>query len=157
DVHTDHTVDCRVLRHLAREPPAEVPRDSGDQHDPAHDQSPCGLLAELATLDARPLQQLAVLLLGHALAALLDDRTHGLPSRTVRARSSPGGRRGLPGHGSATEFRTRPRAQLRNCGVVTLVEAGSVSFGRNRAEMDGAPQSSRDGARASAGVEEALL
>src|SRR6478736_9150103 len=36
-----------------------------------------GLLAELATLDARLLQQLAVLLLGHALAPLLDDRTHG--------------------------------------------------------------------------------
>src|SRR5579863_1563947 len=29
------------------------------------------------TLDARLLQQLAVLLLGHALAALLDDRAHG--------------------------------------------------------------------------------
>src|SRR3954470_11031690 len=34
------------------------------------------LLAELATLDARLLQQLAVLLLGHPLAPLLDDRTH---------------------------------------------------------------------------------
>src|SRR4051812_39874897 len=32
----------------------------------------------VATLDARLLQQLAVLLLGHPLAALLDDRTHGL-------------------------------------------------------------------------------
>src|SRR5688572_9558596 len=35
------------------------------------------LLAELATLHARLLQKLAVLLLGHALAPLLDDRTHG--------------------------------------------------------------------------------
>ena len=35
------------------------------------------LLAELAALDARLLEQLAVLLLGHALAPLLDDRTHG--------------------------------------------------------------------------------
>src|SRR6476619_6857321 len=35
-----------------------------------------GLLAELATLDARLLQQLAVLLLRHPLAPLLDDRTH---------------------------------------------------------------------------------
>jgi hypothetical protein len=34
------------------------------------------LLAETATLDARLLQQLAVLLLRHALATLLDDRTH---------------------------------------------------------------------------------
>src|SRR5579859_434222 len=31
----------------------------------------------VAALDARLLQQLAVLLLGHALAALLDDRAHG--------------------------------------------------------------------------------
>src|SRR3954471_19559331 len=37
------------------------------------------LLAELAALDARLLQQLAVLLLGHALAPLLDDRTHRKP------------------------------------------------------------------------------
>src|SRR6187401_1521648 len=34
------------------------------------------LLAELATLHARLLEQLAVLLLRHALAPLLDDRTH---------------------------------------------------------------------------------
>src|SRR6478609_1440900 len=36
-------------------------------------------LAELATRDSRLLQQLAVLLLRHALATLLDDRTHGKP------------------------------------------------------------------------------
>src|SRR3954453_17114952 len=35
----------------------------------------------VAALDARLLQQLAVLLLRHPLAALLDDRTHGLCSR----------------------------------------------------------------------------
>src|SRR3954451_4052370 len=35
-----------------------------------------GLLAETTTLHARLLQQLAVLLLRHALATLLDDRTH---------------------------------------------------------------------------------
>ena len=35
-----------------------------------------GSLAQTTTLDARLLQQLAVLLLGHALATLLDDRTH---------------------------------------------------------------------------------
>src|SRR3954469_16641087 len=40
---------------------------------------PAGLLAELAALDARLLEQLAVLLLGHALAPLLDDRTHEKP------------------------------------------------------------------------------
>jgi hypothetical protein len=33
-------------------------------------------LAQLATLDAGPPQKLAVLLLGHTLAALLDDRAH---------------------------------------------------------------------------------
>jgi hypothetical protein len=35
-----------------------------------------GLLALAATLDARLLEQLAVLLLGHPLATLLDYRTH---------------------------------------------------------------------------------
>src|SRR5699024_2333321 len=35
-----------------------------------------GLLAQLATLHAGTLQHLAVLLLGHALAALLNHRTH---------------------------------------------------------------------------------
>jgi hypothetical protein len=38
------------------------------------------LLAEFATLHASATEQLAVLLLGHALAALLDHRTHvGIP------------------------------------------------------------------------------
>src|SRR3954471_2584668 len=50
-----------------------------------------GLLAELATLDARLLQQLAVLLLGHALAPLLDDRTH---RETFRQLSADPGRPG---------------------------------------------------------------
>src|SRR5919112_778551 len=43
----------------------------------------------VATLDARLLQQLAVLLLGHPLAALLDDRTHG-PAPDVVARGPAG-------------------------------------------------------------------
>src|SRR3954454_198501 len=43
------------------------------------------LLAELATLHARLLEQLAVLLLRHALAALLDDRTHE-PDLSTRCR-----------------------------------------------------------------------
>jgi hypothetical protein len=38
-----------------------------------------GSLPELATLDARLLQELAVLLLRHPLATLLDDRTHENP------------------------------------------------------------------------------
>src|ERR1044071_5597745 len=37
------------------------------------------LLLQLPTLNARLAQQLAVLLLGHALAALLDDRAHVEP------------------------------------------------------------------------------
>jgi hypothetical protein len=37
---------------------------------------PLRLLAGATTLDARLLQQLAVLLLGHPLATLLDNRTH---------------------------------------------------------------------------------
>ena len=36
------------------------------------------LLAQLATLNAGAAQHLAVLLLGHALAALLNDGTHGV-------------------------------------------------------------------------------
>src|SRR3954454_15599656 len=51
----------------------------------------------VATLNARLLQQLAVLLLGHPLAALLDDRTHGPAPDVVAARA---GRRpvGHAGH-----------------------------------------------------------
>ena len=37
-----------------------------------------GLLAQLTTLHAGAAQHLAVLLLGHALAALLNDGTHGV-------------------------------------------------------------------------------
>src|SRR5919112_2544915 len=51
----------------------------------------------VATLDARLLQQLAVLLLGHPLAALLDDRTHGPAPDVVRAgRPATGGSRRTP-------------------------------------------------------------
>jgi hypothetical protein len=38
--------------------------------------APVLLLALASTLDARLLQQLAVLLLGHSLATLLDNRSH---------------------------------------------------------------------------------
>ena len=74
DIDADDTVDGRVAGGSAREAATDVPGDPGDQHDPAHATE---LLAELATLHARLLEQLAVLLLGHALAPLLDDRTHG--------------------------------------------------------------------------------
>jgi hypothetical protein len=42
-----------------------------------------GLLL-VASLDARLLQQLAMLLLRHALATLLDDRTHAEPLTNTR-------------------------------------------------------------------------
>jgi hypothetical protein len=45
------------------------------------------VLLLVTPLDARLLQQLAVLLLGHALAALLDDGTHGEPSFDGGART----------------------------------------------------------------------
>src|SRR6478752_10685605 len=63
------------------------------------------LLAELATLDARLLQQLAVLLLGHALAPLLDDRTHRetFQQPYSRHRKSPEDRPSLSGDGARTE------------------------------------------------------
>src|SRR3954469_23184016 len=57
-----------------------------------------GLLAEATTLHARLLQQLAVLLLRHALAALLDDRTHGCPfhCNCGAARRAPRKAQGYP-------------------------------------------------------------
>jgi hypothetical protein len=68
-----------VLGERAGAPAAEVTGDPGDEHDlvaAGHGEG-AALLPELATLDARLLQELAVLLLRHALATLLDDRTHG--------------------------------------------------------------------------------
>ena len=58
--------------------------------------SELGLLAQLTALHAGAAQHLAVLLLGHALAALLDDRTHNrrphfLLVRTVNLPASPSG------------------------------------------------------------------
>ena len=73
-VHADDSIDGRVAGRGAREASSDVPGDPGDQHDPPHGRGV--LLAELAALHARLLEQLAVLLLGHALAPLLDDRTH---------------------------------------------------------------------------------
>ena len=71
-------LDILVSGEGASEPGTKVTPDSGDENDSADAAHRTrGLLPELATLDARLLQQLAVLLLGHALAPLLDDRTHG--------------------------------------------------------------------------------
>src|SRR6478752_9091205 len=63
------------------------------------------LLAELATLDARLLEQLAVLLLGHTLAPLLDDRTHRetFQRSTAVPRISPRDRPSLSAPGGQTE------------------------------------------------------
>src|SRR6478672_3511447 len=63
------------------------------------------LLAELASLHARLLQQLAVLLLRHALAPLLDDRTH---KRTFR--NAVGSLRG-DARRTRTAYRARRDAQ----------------------------------------------
>jgi hypothetical protein len=46
-------------------------------------------LAETTALDAGLLEQLAVLLLGHALATLLDDRTHEVPFTIGSAAARP--------------------------------------------------------------------
>jgi hypothetical protein len=46
-----------------------------------------GALLLVATLNAGLLQQLAVLLLRHALTALLDDRAHGATSRSRKIKN----------------------------------------------------------------------
>ena len=66
----------------AREPAAEVSGDPGDEHDAATAHRACGYFL-LRRWTRVFLQQLAVLLLRHALAALLDDGTHGCPSSEV--------------------------------------------------------------------------
>src|SRR3954462_12992676 len=69
-----------------------------------------GLLAELATLHARLLEQLAVLLLGHALAPLLDDRTHRetFQQLSSRPRTSPEDRTSLSGDAAPAESAGHP-------------------------------------------------
>ena len=64
-----------------------------------------GSLAEAATLDAGLAQQLAVLLLGHALAPLLDDRSHGDSSWSCVA-----GARGAVGSATARQRAPGERA-----------------------------------------------
>lgn len=58
--------------------PSELPPDSRRPSQPHELRRPAASasLAQLATLDAGSPEKLAVLLLGHALTALLDDRAH---------------------------------------------------------------------------------
>ena len=95
------------------------------------------LLAELATLHARLLQQLAVLLLRHALAPLLDDRTHELTFQpegwpaSVRNRTSA--LRETRGTGQAYRPQPRtpnPRNQADQVRLASTREA-STSQGRS--------------------------
>ena len=106
DVDADDARDPRVLGQVSRSLAPEVSGDPGDQHHSAHVKPPSdgvengsrkgrSLLAELATLDARLLEQLAVLLLRHALAPLLDDRTHVKPLRYDRSGAWPRDRHSL--------------------------------------------------------------
>jgi hypothetical protein len=80
DIDSDHVVDRRQSREGAGDLSSECSGDSGDENYPAHDVVPVrlsgersGSLAETATSDPRLLEELAVLLLRHALTALLDD------------------------------------------------------------------------------------
>jgi len=78
DIDADDAFDVRLRSDTAGKPAAEIPADPGDQDDTTHGQAfdagfPRRLLARATPLDPRLLQQLAVLLLGHSLLALLDD------------------------------------------------------------------------------------
>src|SRR3954447_23485980 len=79
-----------------------------------------GLLPELAALDARLLQQLAVLLLRHPLATLLDDRTHEnpLPERLVRGPGGPGRPRQPSRQGVSGRIRAVASGTARSAGAV---------------------------------------
>jgi hypothetical protein len=90
-VDADDAAHPRVVGEPDGEMSTDIPADAGHQHvhlrlpvtaggggataPPTMDRAPA-LLAETATLDAGLAQQLAVLLLGHSLAALLDHRAH---------------------------------------------------------------------------------
>ena len=129
EVDPDDPLDGGLGRELARETSAEVSRHPGDEHDASRASGAVRALLLVAPLDAGLLQQLAVLLLRHPLAALLDDGAHGSPScRSVRSgyprrgtddqppwlrvsrprRRSPGGSRPrpAPGHGRSGPTRT---------------------------------------------------
>ena len=105
DVDTEHPVDVRIGGEKARETAPEVAGDTSDQYDARHYiqppaaspptsrphlkcASPRGtetlLLPQTPALNARLLEELAVLLLRHSLTTLLDDRTHAETFRTQR-------------------------------------------------------------------------
>jgi hypothetical protein len=115
-------VDVGVSGESGRETATEVLGDPGDQYDtthrPTHDVgrlTPAGKLLALTTaLDARLLQQLAMLLLGHALTALLDDGTHGLPlgRHCATIATSDANLAQRTGGASRRRDRSTPRADL---------------------------------------------
>ena len=72
-------LNLRLSGKRAGEAGTQVTRDSGDEDDPFRGHQGVRawrLLACATALDSCALQQLAMLLLRHPLAALLDDRTH---------------------------------------------------------------------------------
>ena len=84
DVDPDD-LDVLLGGERAGESGTEVARDPGDEDDPVRGHQGAlarRLLAGATALDACALEQLAVLLLRHPLAALLDDRTHDVTSRS---------------------------------------------------------------------------
>ena len=79
------TSTCVLGGERAGESGTQVARDSGDEDDPVRGHQGARsrrLLACATALDSCALQQLAMLLLRHPLAALLDDRTHCVTSRS---------------------------------------------------------------------------
>jgi hypothetical protein len=88
DIDADNSVDRGVPDKGSDHEAPEVAGCARDQHDATH-----GCLLLVAALNARALKQLAVLLLGHALAALLDHGAHRLPHSF---REGPGAIPGAP-------------------------------------------------------------
>ena len=89
DVDADHAV-VTIGRQRPGEPRPQIPGNPGDE-DNLRFGHPCsragGLLARAAALDTGALEQLAMLLLRHPLAALLDDRTHDINPLDSETRS----------------------------------------------------------------------
>ncbi len=101
DVDADHSVDAGLVVEQPDEVAAQVSGDPRHEHHTAHRAPPPGwVLLLVAALHARPLEQLAVLLLRHALAPLLDDRAHGVPRSTDWRRSRSSRRAMAPGYPS---------------------------------------------------------
>ncbi|AIG06627.1 Hypothetical protein CpCap5W_0285 [Corynebacterium pseudotuberculosis] len=80
------------------------------------------LFTELSTLNASTAQQLAVLLLGHALAALLDDRTHnGFPRFIDRCTY-------FPARSPTVSFamHTRPKCTSARAGLLLVLKGSDL-------------------------------